>query len=255
MRILVLIFSLLAAPAAWAVDHSPFDAFLAKYVSPHADGVNRVDYGRVSDEDHQALKAYIALIEASRPSEMAYGEKAALYINLYNALTLDVMLGHWPRGSIREIRNGFFSIGPWAKKRVQVEGQDLSLDDIEHKVLRPFMNDPRVHYAVNCASWGCPNLAAKAYRAENLEEMLEAGATAYVNHPRGAHVDEWGRLTVSTIYKWYDEDFGDSDAGIIAHLKQYAEGELRARLQTIKKISSSDYDWTVNDVNANKGDW
>ncbi len=162
-----------------------------------------------------------------RPEQLAY------WINLYNALTVQVVLDHYPVASIHDIAisPGLLAIGPWDKPLIEIEGAAVSLNDIEHRILRPIWRDPRIHYAVNCASIGCPDLQARAFTAETAEALLEAAARAYVNHPRGARV-EAGELTVSSIYAWYREDFGGTEAGVIAHLKRYAAPELAKALET-----------------------
>lgn len=237
------------------VDHSAWDDILKAYLKPHKDGVNRFDYAGVTPADKAKLGQYIAFLAAQTPTRLNDVESFAYYINLYNALTVYVVLDAWPVGSIREIRNGFFSIGPWAKPRVQIEGEDVSLDDIEHAILRPMMQDPRVHYAVNCASWGCPNLAPRAYTGATLNEMLDQAARDFINHERGVRVDKYGRVITSSIFKWYDEDFGGTDEGVIEHMKKYAAPALAARLEGKTKIDQHYYDWTINAVGKNKGDW
>ena len=154
--------------------------------------------------------------------------------------------------SIRDIdiSPGLFSDGPWGKKLVSVEGEDISLDDIEHRILRPVWKDPRVHYGVNCASIGCPNLQPEAFTAENSDELLDKGAREFVNSPRGARIEN-GKLTVSSIYVWFKSDFGGTDAGVIDHLKKYAQPGLRTQLEKIDRISDNQYDWTLNDATGN----
>lgn len=242
---------LFASPAA--ADDASYTALLQRYVSAHADGVNRVDYARWSANaaDRAALDAYIADLAAQRPSTFARDRAFAYWVNLYNALTLQVILRRYPVNSIRDIRSeGVLSpaalIGPWKTRLVTVEGRRLSLDDIEHAILRPTYNDPRVHYAVNCASIGCPNLMNRAWRAETLDADLDAAARAYVNHPRGVSVGANGEVRVSSIYRWFREDFGTTDANIIAHLRRYASPELAARLQSATRIAGHDYDWALN---------
>src|SRR5690606_30576317 len=128
-------------------------------------------------------------------------------------------------------------------------GRELSLDDIEHGILRPQFGDPRVHYAVNCASIGCPDLAAEAYRGDNLDAMLDEAARAYVNSARGARV-EGGELTASSIFKWYRKDFGGTEAGVLAELRKYATPGLLEKLENIVSVASYDYDWSLNDTAA-----
>jgi hypothetical protein len=144
-------------------------------------------------------------------------------------------------------------IGPWRTKRVTVEGTRYSLDDIEHSVLRPMAKDPRIHYAVNCASLGCPNLRAKTWHATTLERDLDAAAREFINHPRGITVLPGNKLGVSSIYKWFAEDFEGSDAGIIGHLRKFAEPRLAAALVAGVAIVEDSYDWSINDV-ANTGE-
>ena len=127
-----------------------------------------------------------------------------------------------------------------------VEGKQLSLDDIEHDIMRPTFKDPRVHYSVNCASFGCPNLPARAWSAATLDKDLEEAARAFVNHPRGVAVTEPKKLKVSSIYKWFRDDFGGTDAGVIAHLRKYARPELAAVLDGGAAIAQDDYDWSLN---------
>ena len=123
------------------------------------------------------------------------------------------MLSHFPLASIGDINisPGLFVRGPWGAKILTVEGEKLSLDDIEHRILRPIWKDNRVHYALNCASLGCPNLQPTAYTSENSEALLDNGARDFINHPRGVSIQK-GKLQVSSIYVWFQEDFG-RDAG------------------------------------------
>ena len=231
------------------IDHSAWDGFLQKYVQPSADGINRVAYARVSPADRNALAKYVDGLQSAPVSKLNPREQRALWINLYNAQTLKLVLEHYPLASITSINisPGLFARGPWGKTLLKVESAELSLNDIEHRILRPIWHDPRTHYSVNCASLGCPNLAMHAYTAARLDEMLDAGARAYINHPRGARVEN-GRLVVSSIYKWFKADFGGTDAGVIAHLKQYAAPALAAQLAGINDISDDQYDWSLNEA-------
>jgi len=235
--------------SARVIDHAAWDAFLRTYVVPGADGINRVAYGRVSKPDRYGLARYLDMLTMTGISSHARPEQLAFWINLYNALTLRVVLDAYPVASIRDIAisPGLFSVGPWGRKLVTVEGEALSLDDIEHRILRPVWHDPRIHYAVNCASLGCPNLLPAAFTGANADGLLTEAARAYVNHPRGARVKD-GRLTVSSIFVWYRADFGGDDKAVVAHLRQYAEPYLAAKLAPIVRISADAYDWALNDA-------
>lgn len=231
------------------VDHRAWDALLAGRVVQGTGGVALVRYGRFGAAERQALDGYLAALQAVAVSRLNRDEQFAYWVNLYNALTVKVILDNYPVETIRDIdiSPGLFSNGPWGAELVEVEGEALSLDDIEHRILRPIWQDPRIHYAVNCASIGCPDLRATAWTAEGLDAALDEAARRYVNHPRGADV-RGGRLYVSSIYDWFEEDFGDSEAGVIAHLRQYAASGLKNRLVGIRDIEDDEYDWTLNDA-------
>jgi len=227
------------------IDHQLWSDFLSRYVSPNIDGINRVEYSAVSKDDFVSLKSYIADLSEVEISLYDHDEQRAFWINLYNALTVREILDHYPVSSIREIRSGFFTAGPWQKELVKVENTALRLDDIEHRILRPIWRDPRLHYAVNCAALGCPNLQSAAFTAANAEQLLERGAREFINHPRAVTVAR-GKLRVSSIYDWFEEDFGNSELGVIEHLKQYAKPELLAEIGTRTRIDGNFYDWALN---------
>ncbi len=250
----------LALPPRTAVAaEAAFDALLARYVSLPADGVARVAYARwkAAAADLAALDAWIAGAAARRPSAMPRAEAFAFWANLYNALTLKVVLDNYPVRSIRDIRSTGVPFdprqfsGPWRTRLVAIEGRRMSLDDIEHETMRPTFRDPRVHYAVNCASIGCPNLRPRAFRAATLETDLDAAARDFVNHPRGVTVLADGRLRVSSIYHWFREDFGGTDAGVIAHLRRHAAPTLASRLAAATSLAGHAYDWALNDAAPN----
>jgi len=231
------------------IDHSAWNDFLARYIQPGEDGINRVRYSRVSDNDRQQLGSYIGSLEKLPVRQFNSQQQLAYWVNLYNALTVYVVLQHYPVNGIRDIdiSPGFFANGPWGKKLLTIEGQNVSLNDIEHRILRPIWQDPRLHYVLNCASLGCPNLPNEAIHADIIEAVLEQSAAAYVNHPRGVKFKN-GRLYVSSIYSWFRNDFGASDTAVINHLKHYASPELSDRLFAVERISGYDYNWSLNDA-------
>ena len=245
---------LLPGPARAA--EAPLDALFGRHVTLPADGIARVAYARwkANTAEMAALDAWIAAAAMRRPSAMPREEAFAFWANLYNALTLKVVLDRYPVRSIRDIRSTGVPFdprqfnGPWRTRLVTIEGRAMSLDDIEHGTMRPTFRDPRVHYAVNCASIGCPNLRPRAFRAATLEAELDDAARAFVNHPRGVTVLADGRLRVSSIYHWFKEDFGGSDAGVIAHLRRHAAPPLAARLAGAAAVAEHAYDWSLNDA-------
>lgn len=221
------------------VDHTPWDAFLTDYVVEDDSGVNLVRYRAVTDEDRAALDAYVDALQEVDVTTLNADAQFAFWINVYNAVTVQAIMDAPGIKSIRDIDS------VWDVKEVTVNGIDLSLNDIEHRIIRPVYGDPRVHYAVNCASIGCPNLARKAYTGETLDAMLDAAARAYVNHPRGINVD--GRkVFASKIFGWYREDFGADEAAVLEHVRAYAEPALRDALGGRTKINDYGYDWGLN---------
>ena len=232
------------------VDHQIWDAFLSTYVQTDAKSVNRVSYGAVTAEDRNALQDYLDKLQRVEVTQLNRDEQLAYWINLYNAQTIAVVLDHYPVESIRDIKFGkTFAIGPWGEPLVTVEGRDLSLNDIEHGIVRPVFNEPRIHYALNCAASGCPNLQMMAFTAASLEAMLDAGARAYVNDSRGVRFDANGDVILSSIYNWFAIDFGAFEPEILEHIRSYASSELRDRLKSIDNVSDYAYDWSLNEWN------
>lgn len=235
--------------AAETVDHDAWDRFLSRHVVAGADGIARIAYGRVGAEDRRLLDGYVAGLAMVPVGSLDRPQQRAFWINLYNALTVQLVLQHYPVDSIRDIdiSPGLFADGPWGKPLVLIAGEPLSLDDIEHRILRPIWRDPRVHYALNCASIGCPDIQGRAFTPDNTEVLLESAARAFVNHPRGARIAD-GDLVVSSIYAWFADDFGGDDATVIAHLRRYADGPLSAALAGRRHIDGDAYDWALNDA-------
>lgn len=228
------------------VDHSSWQQFLNTYVVAKGEPMQTfVSYSKVSTADKNALNGYLAKLQSIPIREYNRSEQRAFWINLYNAKTVELVISHYPVDSIRDIRFGLFSIGPWDEKLLTVEGKSLSLNDIEHSILRPLWRDNRIHYAVNCASFGCPNLNRSAFTAASTETLLSESAVAYVNHQRGVNI-QGENAVLSSIYKWYAEDFGEDFASLKRHLIQYARPELAAKLQSVDDVDY-DYDWHLND--------
>ena len=234
-------------PASVArIDHAAWTSLLRTYLV--AGDVNRFRYSAVTPADRRALDAYIAGLARLPISRYRRAEQLAYWINLYNALTVAVVLDHYPVASIRDIdiSPGWFSHGPWDKALVTIEGEPVTLNDIEHRILRPIWHDPRIHYAVNCASLGCPDLQPVAFTADNAEQLMEQGARQFINS-RGAALIS-GRLVVSSLYVWFTEDFGGSEQSVLDHLRRYAGARLGAALAHRTRIDADAYDWRLNDA-------
>lgn len=233
-----------------AVDHGPWTRFLRRYRSVDAAGVARVAYAKVSAEDRAALAAYLDALDAVDVDRLARPEQMAFWLNLYNARTVALVVERYPVGSIKEIRIG---TGPlartaWSARLATVHGVALSLDDVEHRILRPLWGDPRVHYALNCAAVGCPNLQAEAFARADLDAALDRAARGFVNDRRGVEIIGGG-VVVSSIYSWFAPDFGGTEEAVLAHIRRYAEPPLRDRLLGASIVADR-YDWSLNDAAA-----
>jgi hypothetical protein len=244
-------FSKATAGSKMTIDHGAWDRLLKDHVVAGPDGINRVDYARFKKNGLDQLKAYVRSLEAVDVAALDRAEQAAFWINLYNARTADLVLERYPVKSIQVINlpdaKGVVADGPWKAKVVKVANVDLSLDEIENEILRPIYKDPRVHYALNCLSIGCPNLLAEAFTGSRLDALYDAGARAFVNHPRGISIDG-AKARASSIYEWFVGDFGGDLAAVLSHMRTYAEPGLRAKLDAVREITEYHYDWTLNDA-------
>jgi hypothetical protein len=240
------VFALAAAAAAKdydpsaVVDHSPFTTLLAKYVVE--DGVRYAAW-QTDAADREALSAYVAALAAAKPSELTRYQRLAFWINAYNALTLDMLLEHYPVKSIRDIDSA------WKRKVTTVEGRELSLDEIEHDIIRKEWKEPRVHFALNCAAASCPPLRPEAYDGPRLHEQLEEQTRAFLADAMENRGDEKGRLRLSRIFDWYREDFEQEKVSLFHWLRPYLAG-LEGRDSADVRIHFEDYDWRLNESGA-----
>ena len=230
------------------IDHSAFENFLATYVVKSSDNINLVNYKNVTNKEKTNLAEYIHYLENIKITNYSKAEQFPYWINLYNAVTIQLIINNYPVTSIKKIKASFglFSSGPWDDQLVVVEGNELSLNDIEHRILRPIFKDKRIHYAVNCASLGCPNIQEEVFTSSNLENQLDKAAREYINHNRGVEILN-GKLYLSSIYKWYDEDFGSKEE-LIKHLSFYADPILATKLAEPFKQIKYRYNWDLNEL-------
>ena len=231
------------------IDHRKWQLILDKYLVTHADGINLVDYATLKKNDPDALNEYLDDLQDIDPRDYNKKQQFAYWVNLYNAATVALIIENFPIESITKIKDGLLSFGPWDREWLEVSEDLLSLNDIEHRILRPIWKDNRIHYAVNCASLSCPNLSTQAFTADNTEQLLDTLAAEYINHPRGVDFEK-GRLKVSSIYHWYAEDFNTRQSNLISHLSRYAKPELKKKLDALSSDSfTHDYNWNLNSIN------
>jgi hypothetical protein len=235
------------ANSARTIDHSLWDQLLKAHLHAGNDGLNRVDYAGLKANGLGNLKKYLKDLQGVDPAKLSRDEQFAFWTNLYNAKTVEIVANHYPVKSIRDIRlSASVYPGPWRDKVMSVAGASLSLDDIENAILRPIWRDPRIHYVVNCAAVGCPNLASRAYTGSTLEGMLEKAARAYINSPRGVSFNG-SQGVFSSLYDWYGSDFGGSSSRILAHIRKYAGPVLADRIAGMTQIADYEYEWALND--------
>lgn len=229
------------------VDHAAWDNFLREYVRQDVQGINRVAYEDVTGEDRARLQDYLTKLEQTDVKALTRDEQLAFWINVYNAETVEVILQNYPVASIRDVNDGFLSFGPWDRPVTTIGGWSLTLNDIEHRIIRPVFDEPRIHYALNCAAAGCPNLMDRAWRPATLERDLAEAERAYVNNFRGVSVEPNGSLTLSKIYIWFQEDFGANEAEVLRRLQGVAEPELASAIAAQSRVGRYQYDWSLND--------
>jgi hypothetical protein len=224
-------------------DHAAWGRLLEKGT---ADGL--VDYRFM--RDHRAeLAAYLRAASDAPLARLAPGHLEALLINVYNAVTVASILDHPRVASIKDIP------GVWTERRHRVGGFDLTLDEIEHRILRPFFKDPRIHFALNCASRSCAPLPAWAYDGDRLEAQLEERARAFLADQRNVRV-EGSRLLLSRYFDWYGSDFTAAGwrgtaASIAAYVARHAAPEVARFIERQAgkpPIGFLEYDWSLNEA-------
>lgn len=260
--VLGLLFSpaLLAAPAAkyWSywdtsdernyrtVDHKAWDKLLKTYVvTGHASGINRFRYADVSRKDRKHLESYLKSMAAVDPRQYRKLGQKAYWMNLYNALVVDLVLENYPIKSVQDIDGKGFSKGPWETKVVTVAGEKLSLNDIEHRILRPIWKDHKIHFGLACASLGCPNLQAQAFTAQNHAKLLKQTGREFVNHDRGVSLSK-GKLEASSIFDWYQKDFAKSEKSLLKVFAHYSDDRQALYLLGFSGRINFRHDWALN---------
>lgn len=224
-----------------AINHGDWDIFLKRNTQLKG-GITVVSYGSVSPKDRTLLKGYLSYLQQLSIRSYSRREQLTFWINLYNAKTVDLVLDTYPVDSIRRIPKGLLPLGPWDKKVLTVEGRNLSLNDIEHGILRPIWKDYRIHFLVNCASIGCPNLQGQALTADNYDETAHRAAMEYIDHPRALRKQGNG-IILSSLFDWYVEDFGGKS---LKNIQKYLSPLKKSLLENPEFIRY-EYDWNLNE--------
>lgn len=242
-RLLLLLVAVWAAIPVRAqngtLDWSAYDALLAAHVTPaEREGIrhHRVDYQAVRQDPRyaQAL-ALVADFPAAQLTER--NARLAFYINAYNLYAIKMVIDHLPLASIRDVGSLFSPV--WGKEAGSIGGQPVTLDEIEHEILRP-MGEPRVHFAIVCASLSCPNLRTEAFTAEKLEQQLDDQTRTFLQESSKGLALEGNRVRVSQIFDWFSEDF-EAAGGVESFVRRYRE--LPAGIRVRPDLP---YDWSLN---------
>lgn len=229
------------------VSHSDWQELLDTYlIDTHQSGINRFSYNRVTTGDKLKLQRYLEYLQSFEPRQFNSNEQKAYWVNLFNSMTVFIILNEDDDElvSIREIRSGFLTAGPWKLKSLNVVQQDLTLDDIENRILRPILKDNRINYVIQHASLGDANLQKTAFTGDNIEDLLEQASKDFINSSRAVSI-VGGKLLLSEIYSRYAIDFADNFGGLIDHLKKYINPEMAAQLERFTEAEYV-YDWDLN---------
>ena len=214
------------------VDHSSWDALLQKHVAENGD----VDY-KGFKADSTILNDYVNFLASKVPTEdWSINEQLAYFINVYNANTIKLIIDNYPTKSIKDIKN------PWLKDRLMIGTTAYSLADIENGILRK-MNEPRIHFAINCASYSCPKLLNTAYTANNVQDLMERATKEFINNS-SKNTLTVNDVKLSEIFKWYKGDFTENGS-LIDYINQYADIKISANA----KVGYLSYDWSLNEIN------
>jgi hypothetical protein len=243
----LIVLMVLAPSSAWAFDFNAWDGLLKKHVGPTTIAGVRlagVDYPGIKKDS--AYAKLIADLKSFSPATLKTSkEKMTFWINVYNIMAVKMVVDHYPVKSIKDAGSLFGSV--WKKEVGVVGGKEVTLNDIEHEILRK-MGDPRIHVAIVCASVSCPDLRNEAYTADKLDAQLDDQMKLFLeNRGKGLHIDRGkGRVTLSKIFDWFEDDF-EPKGGVLSFLSRYAPEKDRSFLN--KKdldVSYLDYNWGLN---------
>lgn len=234
----------LNAFAGFDHSHQKWDQVLKQYTVKQGSQVY-FKYNELK-KNEGALNSYVSQLESVSKDEFIsfnQNQKLAFWINAYNAYTIQIIIKHYPVKSIKDISSGWFSSGPWKNEFINLLGNKMSLDNIEHDTIRKDFKEPRIHFAVNCASIGCPSLLQEAFVADKLDEQLDIAAKNFVQNKSKNHVKE-NTLYLSKIFKWYGSDFDQKYGGF----KNYVVKTLKLPKKDYEVVFN-DYDWNLNELN------
>ncbi len=222
------------------VSHAAFDSLLRKHVNTEG-WVNYEGFIK----DSVLFNGYLSLLSKGYPNDKNWSknEQKAYWINAYNAFTIKLICDHYPLESIKDIQKGIpFVSDTWAIDFIKIEGKMYNLNNIEHGILRPKYNDPRVHAAINCASQSCPKLLNEAFIAEKLDAQLDMVMASFINDPTRNKITSAKKAELSKIFSWFSGDFKKDNPSVIAFINKFSKVKIDEKAD----ISYLDYDWKLN---------
>ncbi|BDS07163.1 DUF547 domain-containing protein [Oceaniferula spumae] len=225
---LIALFTAVSSTLAMADWYSDYDGLLRKYVTPQ--GVKYKEW-KANAADVQKLHGVTDAIAKYAPAG-DYNAKLAFHLNAYNAWILRAVIDNYPMKSIKDVKTFFFK-----RYDIKVSGREMSFSHLENDIIRKKFKEPRIHFALNCASESCPPLLNKAFHGNTLGRSLDKLTKDFINSPRGVKVSG-DKVMLSSIFDWYKEDFGDVDDYINKYRREKISG----------KISYQDYDWSLNEA-------
>lgn len=235
------------------IDHAPWDVLLQKYVDK--DGFVNYTAWHASGADRQALSSYLdSLSKANPASRTSQDAKLAFWINAYNAVTVQGILREYPTTSIRNHTAKLFGYNIWKDLQLYVAGKPYSLENIEHQILRK-MGEPRIHFAIVCASIGCPRLLNRAYSSTDVQNQLETNAKDFFSRRQNFSYDSKTRtFNLSAILNWFGSDFGSGKPAQLQTIAKWlpSDAARAAAQQNVVAISFLDYNWNLNDQKSRR---
>lgn len=249
--ILLLISLLIFIAEATAEQHGIFTSMLQKYV--HSGKVSYRELCKDSDPEK-----YISFLKSTDPNSLENEkERLAFWINAYNAYTIKVICDNYPVKSINDLHSGGVILGQilnttiWDKEIVIINNKATSLNNIEHKTIRPIFKDPRIHFALVCAAKSCPPLRSEAYEGSKLDQQLDDQARLFLSDNSSNRIDVASRkATISKIFDWYEKDFGKNETEVLIKLSQYLPDQIGKSIQSNPdkwEVEYTDYDWSLNE--------
>jgi hypothetical protein len=217
----------------------------------HYDPSKGMDYEQLRKDDYTTLSGLVEELSGVDTSRLARNEQLAYWMNLYNIATVKLIVDHYPVDSILDLSSGLLNRHQvFDQEHVSLGGRTVSLNHIEHEMIRKGFEDPRIHFAINCAALSCPPMRQEAFTGGAVQEQLSDQTTRFLN--ANTKIDRRGdkaTVTDTKIMDWFDDDFDDWGGGVEAFLRKYLSGDTARRLEGVSRVSikHAGYDWTLND--------